>query len=174
MQNFLRLQILALIILCTLLVVVILRMPLSRPELVYFSQSINSYQLKDIKADDSFFISTSNDPYIVLPKITIASTPKSFFSINVDYASKLCRASLGEPASVIQIFWRTLDEGFAENKSDATPISMESSNYLIPLRSLALLSSSSGKAVEVKFRIDIVDKARCKFKINKIIFGTFN
>ena len=174
MKKIIYLQLFALITLSFLLVVVIIRMPLSRSEFVSFSQSINSYKLKDIQEKNkSYFISMSNDPYIILPKTTILNPPKSYFHINVEYLSKFCRASLGEPASFIQIFWRTSNESFSENKSDATPISMERASYLIPLRSLSLLSSIPQKTVDVHFRVDIVDKKRCKFKINKIILGTF-
>ncbi|GEM_PF-3381315 len=173
MKNFLKLQLFALIILTFFLVLAIVRMPSSHPKLVEFYQPINNYILKDIKSDKSFWVSTSNDPYIILPKIKILNSPESFFYIDINYTSKSCRASLGESASFIQIFWRTSDEGFSENKSDTTPISMGGSSYLIPLRSLSLLSNIPDKTVEVNFRLDIVNKIRCKFQINKIMLGTF-
>jgi hypothetical protein len=171
---FFKAQIFALILLSILMIMVIVRMPGASNEIIEFPKNLTNYHLVDIKKESSvFYISTSKDPHIILSKIIINRPYKSFLHINVDYLAKSCGARLEEPASFIQIFWRSADVAFSEDKSDAAPISLGRSNYLVPLRSLSRLLEVPASSVELEFRIDIVNKVRCKFRINKIIIGSF-
>jgi len=174
MVNFFKAQLFALILLSVLLIIVILRTPGESIEVIKVYRNINDYHLANIRKDlNVSFVSTSNDPYIILPPVIINNPYKSFLHINVDYSANLCGANLKEPASFIQVFWRSIKEDFSEDKSDAAPISLGRSNYLIPLHSLSRLLEISANSVKLEFRIDIVNKVECKFRINKIILGTF-
>lgn len=174
MINFFKAQIFTLILLSILMTIVIVRMPRASNEMIEFSNSLTNYYLVDLKKESSIsYISTSQDPYILLSKTIINRPYKSFLYVGVDYSTKSCGARLKEPASFIQIFWRSADLAFSEDRSDAAPISLGRSNYLIPLHSLSRLLEISASSVELEFRIDIVNKAQCEFRMNKIILGTF-
>lgn len=174
MINFLKAQIFALIFLVVLMVIIIIRMPVSSTETIELQKNVKAYYFANIeKGSDNFFVSTSNDPYIVIPEIKKVKPYRSFVNINVNYLSRQCGASLDEPASFIQVFWKSADEAFSEDKSDTAPISLGRDNYLIPLHSLSMISESSVSYGNLLLRLDIVNKQNCKFRINKIIFGAF-
>lgn len=174
MKKILKVQFLSLVLLCVLLMLVIVRMPITNKRITEFDIKLVKSHLKDIRKDlDGSLVSTSNDPYIILPKVTINKPYRSFLYINVGYSPKGCGTRFEETPSFIQIFWRALNDNFSENKSDAAPIALKRSNYLIPLRSLSKLTESSEEPVNLEFRLDIINKAECKFNLNKVIFGSF-
>lgn len=173
MSNYFKTQLFALFFLSMLLIVVILRTPAADIQVIELTNSINKGNYKDIVRDSQFWVSTSKDPYIVLPKVKVIKLDNSFLHIKVDYSGKLCQAEKGEPASFIQVYWKAINQSFSEDKSDAAPISLSRSDYLIPLRSLSKKSSTIGKSENLAFRIDTVNKLGCRFKLNRIALGIF-
>ena len=173
MLNYLKAQLFALAFFSILLIVVIARTPIADFQVIELTQSLETADYKDIVQDSSFRITTSNDPYIILPTFEIMKLDTSFLHLNIDYSKKLCEAKKGEAASFIQVFWRTANQDFSEDKSDATPISLSRSDYLIPLKSLSKKSLNAGIAKALAFRLDTINKKGCRFKVNKIAFGIF-
>lgn len=173
MLNFLKAQLIALILLSILLGIVIVRTPVSNFQLIELTKRLDQADYKDIVKDSQFSISTSKDPYILLPIVEVAKIDKSFLHLNINYSKKLCEAKKGEPASFIQFFWKTTNQNFSEDKSDATPISLSRSDYLIPLKSLSKKLLSTENIEELEFRLDTVNKKGCRFKVNEIALGIF-
>lgn len=147
-------------------------MPTTSTEVFELDRSPIKSHLKDIrKNSDGFLVSTSNDPYILLPKIIITKRYNNFMSINVRYSAKSCGTKFNEAPSFLQIFWRTPSDSFSEDKSDAAPIALSRFNYLIPLGSLSKLDKHLADPVTLEFKLDIINKAQCKFNLNRVVLG---
>lgn len=149
-------------------------MPTTSTEIFELDRSPVKSHLKNIRKNpDGFLVSTSNDPSIILPKISITKPYNNFMYINVRYSAKGCGTKFDEAPSFIQIFWRTPRDNFSEDKSDAAPIALSRFNYLIPLSSLSKLDEHSVDPVTLEFRLDIINKAQCKFNLSRVMLGAF-